>query len=111
VNKWHAPKIEAGPDSPYESRAWAGSQPIAHNVVHRRCAEPGNGGRRALETGISARKAGLAGRCPYFAQAHLSLSNQGLCQLARTLRTILSTESVQNFGASLFFSLPCFCAW
>ena len=60
-------------------------------------------GRNARYYLALAKKRVFSRPCPHFAQTRLSLSNQGLCRLAKTLRTLLSTETVQNFFPQLYF--------
>lgn len=74
---------------PYESEAYAAVSALAHNLIHKTCAEESPSTR-------SPDFIWRRPRCLKFAHKKIFLLNQGGREVLRRLRTILSTQSVQK---------------
>ncbi|MBC7452656.1 MAG: hypothetical protein H7335_02935 [Massilia sp.] len=81
----------------------AGVQALAHNLIHKKCAEAPAGEKGLLETaGHRCRKRAFGHKtatCLVFAQQQKRYRNQGASPQSPSLHTILSTKYVQKIGA------------
>jgi hypothetical protein len=85
---------------PLKSTLFQRVNALAHNLIHILCVELWPQWKSAVLPGNRAAKTGLLHACYIFTQSNINDINQGTWRISLRLRTILSTDCVQNFRAA-----------
>ena len=85
--------------NPFKSRVLHGVNRLAHNLIHTLCVELYWRWKSSVWRWVLAWKPALFRSCYIFMQGNKNDINQGTWRVFLRLRTILSTDCVQNFDA------------